>query len=52
MTADPLTARLPWLSELEALPARSPREAARVATYFVSIRSRRLPDHDTTVWPP
>jgi hypothetical protein len=52
MTTDPLTARLPWLSELDALPVRSPRETARVATYFASIRSRQHPDHDTTTWPP
>jgi hypothetical protein len=30
----------------------TPPDAARVATYFASIRSRRRPDHDTPKWPP
>jgi hypothetical protein len=27
-------------------------DAARVATYFASIRSRQHPDRDTPKWPP
>jgi hypothetical protein len=42
-----LDARVPWLGELDALPVRSPQEAAAVAPYFASIVSRQHPDHDT-----
>jgi len=40
-------ARLPWLSDLDGLPARSTDEAARVAPYYASIRSLQHPDQDT-----
>lgn len=41
-------ARLPWLSDLDALPVRTPQEAAAVAPYFASIRSFQHPDRDET----
>jgi hypothetical protein len=41
-----LETRIAWLAELDALPVRSPQEAAAVAPYFASIRSRQHPDHD------
>jgi hypothetical protein len=43
-----LEARLPWLAELDALPVRTPQEAARVAPYYASIRSFQHPDPDQT----
>lgn len=42
-----LETRVPWLSELAALPTRSPAEAAAVEPYFASIVSLQHPDHDT-----
>ena len=47
-----LAARLPWLGDLDALPARTPAEAAEVEPYYASIRSFQHPDHDTETWPP
>lgn len=43
-----LEARLPWLGELDALPARTAQEAAKAAPYYASIRSLQHPDHDET----
>jgi hypothetical protein len=47
-----MESRLPWLSELSALPTRTAAETADVAGYYASVRSRQHPDHDTrTPWP-
>ncbi len=42
-----LAMRMPWLSDLDALPVRSPADAAAVQAYYASIISRQHPDHDT-----
>ena len=42
-----LAARLTWLGDLDALPVRTPVEAANVAPYYAAIVSRQHPDHDT-----
>jgi hypothetical protein len=47
-----VAARLPWLGQLDALPVRTPAEAAKVAPYYTSIHSFQHPDHDTETWPP
>jgi len=46
-----LAQRMPWLGDLDDLPVRAPEDAAKVAGYYASIRSRQHPDHDTDVWP-
>ncbi|HEY7851367.1 MAG TPA: GFA family protein [Caulobacteraceae bacterium] len=42
-----LESRIPWLSETDTLPIRTPSEAAKVEPYYASIVSRQHPDHDT-----
>ncbi|HXV01316.1 MAG TPA: GFA family protein [Caulobacteraceae bacterium] len=42
-----LESRLPWLSTLETLPARTAAEAAHVEPYYASIVSLQHPYHDT-----
>ena len=43
--------RLAWLDQLNDLPVRTLKEAAKVAPYYASIRSFQHPDHDTDHWP-
>jgi hypothetical protein len=44
-------AMLPWVPALLDLPTRAPDEQARMAPYYVAVRSNQHPDCDTDVWP-
>ena len=43
--------KLPWLDEVAGLPGRPAQERAEAQAYFVQVRSRQHPDHDTETWP-
>jgi len=47
-----LEARLPWLGELDDLPTLGAAEAAKIESFYASIRTFQHPDHDTEAWPP
>lgn len=47
-----LEAKMPWFGDLDALPTRTPEEAAKVAPYYAEVVSHQHPDHDTERWPP
>ena len=50
---DGIEGRMPWFSELPAVPDQGETEAGDSAAWAAAIRAsnRQHPDHDTAVWP-
>lgn len=47
-----MEARLAYVDELAALPARTTDEGMESAHYLATLTAFQHPDHDTDTWPP